>query len=331
MTDTSVIAVDKSTKARLSAKLRDRRTLVLALVGLVVGFFFIREASALIFGPPRAKGPESSSFATSQAGLAGLAELADQRGFKIEQRMYDLAGDEVPPLDPSKTLAVFNTELDPNEVATVAKFLLSGGRLVTGGRGSTWVMGVARPLRYSELNETTPLAGEVDRPELFGGAKELSVPSPIYFAAYAGDSLAWVGDQAIATEVAVGAGRIRMVSDPSLFSNSSLAKADNAAFALAMLGNPGDTVVFAEAGHGYRINTGTAKGLPWRLRWFLAFSLFATILGMIVQGRRNGPPERPHRVLPPPRSDYIYAVAANLQPASSSNDPSESHSNARPS
>ncbi len=331
MTEPTSIAVDETATTGLFSKLRDRRSLVLVIVAAVVGLFVVREASALIFGPPRAKGPDSSSFATSRAGLAALAELAHQQGFNVEQRRYDLAGSDVPPLDPSTVLAVFDTELDPNEVANVARFVISGGQLVTGGRGATWIIGLTRPLRYGESSDEPVGTGTVDQPDLFGGAKVLAVPSPIYFAAYPGVQLASVGDRTIATEVPLGAGTIRMVADPSLFSNSSLAKADNAAFALAMLGKPGDTIVFAEAGHGYRISTGTATGLPWRLRWFLVFSLFATVLGMIVKGRRNGPPERPHRVLPPPRSDYIYAVAANIHSDSSSKAPSESPSNARPS
>jgi hypothetical protein len=69
--------------------------------------------------------------------------------------------------------------------------------------------------------------------------------------------------------------------------------------------------VFAEGAHGF----GEASGLgaiPGRWQAALVGLTLAALLGLIAAGRRLGPPEEADRPLPPPRREYVDAVAVSL-------------------
>ncbi|MDP9403932.1 MAG: hypothetical protein M3P85_11555, partial [Actinomycetota bacterium] len=119
------------------------------------------------------------------------------------------------------------------------------------------------------------------------------------------------GGAALASVASVGRGRVVALADASVLHNALLARADNAAFALAVAGERGRPVAFAEAAHGF----GTAEGLgaiPHRWRWALAASVAAVLVWMWSRGRRLGPPEEQERPAPPPRRAYADAMAASL-------------------
>jgi hypothetical protein len=120
------------------------------------------------------------------------------------------------------------------------------------------------------------------------------------------------GDDGVLTTVAsVGSGRVVAVADASVLQNRRLAQADNAAFALAVVGEAGRPVSFAEYQHGYGRPTGV-RAVPARWRWALAGSLLAALAWMWSRGRRLGPPDLVEHVGPPPRRAYVDAVAATL-------------------
>jgi hypothetical protein len=108
----------------------------------------------------------------------------------------------------------------------------------------------------------------------------------------------------------VGRGRIVVLADASPLQNRGLARADNAAFALA-LATPGQTVTFLETVHGYGAATGLAA-LPPGARWGLLGLLLAGLAFAWSHARRIGPPQDVERALPPPRADYVDALAASL-------------------
>ncbi|HVM04131.1 MAG TPA: DUF4350 domain-containing protein, partial [Acidimicrobiales bacterium] len=119
------------------------------------------------------------------------------------------------------------------------------------------------------------------------------------------------GGATLATVTAAGRGRVVAVADPSVWQNRLLGQADNAAFALAAVGERGRPVEFAEAHHGYGRSRGPGV-VPWRWRWAAGVALVAASVAVWSRGRRFGPPEDAERELPPARRAYVDAVAASL-------------------
>jgi hypothetical protein len=129
-----------------------------------------------------------------------------------------------------------------------------------------------------------------------------------------GPLLAAVGpiqSPAIATGV-IGAGAVWAVADESILSNDALDRDDNAALALAMAGDAGRPIVFAEYVHGYEPITGFGS-LPGRVKAALWLAAIAGVLWMVGRSRRLGPAEQRSRPLPPARVVYINAMATSLE------------------
>jgi hypothetical protein len=106
-----------------------------------------------------------------------------------------------------------------------------------------------------------------------------------------------------------GRGRVVMVADPSPLQNRLLARADNAALALALSGQ--GPLTFVESVHGYGAATGLAA-LPADAGWALILLAAAALALMAARGRRFGPPEAARRELAPPRAAYVDALATTL-------------------
>jgi hypothetical protein len=126
--------------------------------------------------------------------------------------------------------------------------------------------------------------------------------------------LATRDDAVIAVSIPVGEGQLIALADSSMLTNDLLAEADNAAFALELLGNGSRPIVFAEEPHGFGASL-TPTGLPSNVRWFLFGLLAATLLLMITKTKRNGPPELAHRELAPARSGYLLSLGATIDRA----------------
>jgi hypothetical protein len=101
-------------------------------------------------------------------------------------------------------------------------------------------------------------------------------------------------------------------ADTSPLQNRLLGQADDAAFAVALAGGPGEgSVAFAEGPHGYGETTGLGA-IPSRWKVALVMGALAALLTIIAAGRRLGPPEDADRDLPPARREYADALGAAL-------------------
>ncbi len=108
----------------------------------------------------------------------------------------------------------------------------------------------------------------------------------------------------------IGAGHILLVAESSIFQNQLLGKRDNAALALALVGDT-HQVGFAEGPHGLSGATGWSA-IPGGWKVAIIGSALALLLAATARGRRIGPAERAGRALDPPRRASADALAAAL-------------------
>jgi len=254
--------------------------------------------------------PRSSSFSTGSTGVAAWAELLRRNGASTSAVRGSL-DDEGLAVD--STLVV----LDPDSVSgeeerAVRAFVDAGGRLVAGGASSTGLLsalldrspdwspdGVRRVRPDGDAPEVDGI--DVVATEGDGSWEELGETEPILAD----------GEVVVATVAEVGAGRVVMLADTSLLQNRLLDRADNAAFALQIVGD--STIVrLAEGQHGYGDATGLGA-IPGRWKLALVGLSLASLVGAVAAGRRLGPPEDEARALPPPRRAYVDAMAESLE------------------
>jgi hypothetical protein len=259
---------------------------------------------------PQPEGPDSSAYATAPAGLAAYADLLARNGGRVERRRRPVR-EGMPPA--RGTLVVLDpraVELD--EAGAIADWVRGGGRLVIGGRhGVEWLAG--------RLDEPLPSRadGEARSARVLAPAPETAGVRSVR--AVAGGELRDVGGALpllgppgapLAAVTRVGRGRVVVLADASPLQNRGLAREDNAAFALA-LATRGAPVTFLETVHGYGASTGLGA-LPASARWGLLGLLLAGLAFVWSRARRLGPPEDTERPLPPPRADYVDALAGSL-------------------
>ena len=300
---------------------------LVAFVALVIGLNLVTAGVTVVTGGSGPGGPTSSSYATAGDGLAAYAELLARNGHPVERVRTSL--DEAT-LDPGTTLVVADPAgVTPAEAEAIARFVGAGGRLVAAGRDAAPVLaglpGGGPEWDDAGVRSARPL---VPAPEVAGVTTVESAGAGSWDRS--GGTLPLLGDRerVLATVVVAGAGRVVALADASPLQNRLLARADNAAFALAIAGagrpgdtagagRPGDTagagrpVAFAEAQHGYGRRTGLGA-IPARWRWALAGGVLATIVWMWSRGRRLGPPDDIERPAPPARRAYVDAMAGAL-------------------
>ena len=259
---------------------------------------------------PEPNGPKSSSYATSPQGLAAYAAVLDRSGHPV-RRVRRAIADE-PPRD-GETLVVLDPEsLEPQEARAIGEWVRGGGRLVAGGDGdASWldeVVDEPPEIAFSSSNRrrallpVTETVGVEEIESVGGGAWD-----------EVGSALPIVGpaDAPLAVTAAVGEGNVVMLADASPLSNSGLARADNAAFGVALAGGKGEPVAFLETVHGYGVARGFG-GLPTSVKWTLLGLGLTAIVAAWAAGRRFGPTEDPDVPLPPPRVEYVDALASAL-------------------
>lgn len=280
--------------------------LAVLVAGLVVALTVVSYGLRTVVGKEPG-GPTSSSFATGSDGLAAFAELAARQGHQVVQLQAPL--DRVA-LEANVTVVVAQPdrlaeqEIDALEQAAKngARVLISGdpepfGHLTEGLRWSSRGSGSA------EVLLPLPALAKVER---VVASKEGSWS----------DLGPWLGliggnEGVIVAQRQTGAGSVVALADPSLWWNEQLGEADNAALAVALLGEPARTVIFAEAAHGYTGGKGFGA-YPRSWRWVAAGLVSAGICYAFAVGRRFGPPERTERELAPPRRAYADALARSL-------------------
>jgi hypothetical protein len=259
---------------------------------------------------PEPKGPDSSAYATSARGLAAYAELLRDFGHAVKRQRTDVRHS---PPDPKGTLVVLDAAaVAPDEARAIGAFVRAGGQLVAGGSFSSPWLGEAlgeAPLRTGgPAGDRRPLA---PAPETAGVGTVRSLDGGAWRNVGAALPVLGASDAPLAVVVRRGRGRALLLADASPLQNRALDLADNAAFGLAAAGPDGRRVTFLETVHGYGSRTGLAA-LPPAARWALLGLVLAGLAFAWSHWRRIGPPEEAETPLPPPRRDYVEALAAIL-------------------
>lgn len=281
-----------------------------AVIGLIIAVNLALAGLQSVIGGSDPGGPVSSSYTTDGDGLAAWGDLLAQRGHPVARLRRALDGAD---LDRRSTLVVVDPEgVTADDGAAAARFVAAGGRVVLGGVTATpflraltgdpvqWASdGARRAGALVPVPETTGVRGV----EASGGGRYAEVGGLLPVLGGRGSPIALVGT--------VGRGSIVALADPSIVQNARLARADNAAFALGIVGGSRRAVVFVESVHGFGSSTGLAA-LPATWKWAALGVLVAVVLGMWSFGQRFGPPEDERRSLRPPRQAYVDALAADL-------------------
>lgn len=276
-----------------------------AAVGLIVLGALVLVAFVGTVEPPGGSGPPSSSFSTGEHGVKAYAELLERAGYEVDQVRVPVSESPVPV---SGTIVLFDAPVASEDAAALRSFVMGGGRLVIGGRSS--------------LSSAFPELPAVDRAATgpvrvvfpaFPGVAEVATPPD--FSAY-GSAAGLVpvlaaGDAVLAGVRTEGAGVVVGLAEPQTVSNEFLARADNAALALALAGPVDRPVSFLEYPHGFTRAEGL-WALPVRWRWAFAGLGFAGVVWLLARARRLGPPDGRRRRLPPPRIEYVNGLAAGL-------------------
>jgi hypothetical protein len=253
-------------------------------------------------------GVPGSSYGTQDSGLAGLTQLLAHYGHPVSRVRGELTDQT---LDPRSTAFVIEpATLTAADTARLLQFATGGGRLVVGGSDPFYVRSLRdrapewSPAGRRNYHQIDPALGPIRRVETDAHG---SWSDPGSGRVVAGD-----GPLTLATADSVGAGGILFLADVSPLENAHLARADNAAFALGLAGNPGKPVVFVEGVHGYGESSGLGA-LPDAWKAALALFAIAAVVFAWSRGRRFGPPDRPARDLPPARAEYVRALAVTLE------------------
>jgi hypothetical protein len=275
-----------------------KRKHVILLVAVVVG---LNAIIALVdYVDPGPSGKRSSSLATAPAGFAAWVELARRNGVDVIALRSKIARAKLPT---GATVVVLDApSLPQREARALLTFAQAGGHVVAGGqRPGRWVDILDPDVTWvSSGPRTAERTGSVPETD---GVKRVVTAGRGSWRGTAGA----LGGLLVTRDA--GAGRIALLADASPLQNAGLAKADNAALALALAGD--GPLIFAESAHGYSDARGLAA-LPGAAKGALALLLVAAGLMMLARGRRFGPPEPESRELPPPRVAYVDALGATL-------------------
>ena len=281
-----------------------------AVAGVVAVFLALGLLSEALGGGP--SGPASSSYATDSQGLAAWAQLLSQSGHEVVRLRAPLADAR---LDPADTLVILDPDaLLPAEGRRLLAFTRAGGRLVIGGSDSqsTLPAVIPRPPTWSESGSRAQLA-VASAGMTVDGVDEVRSAGEGEWAVASGyrAPLRGASGGSLLLERSLGRGTIELLADASPLQNRLLTAADNAQFALELVGGRTRPVVFVESVHGFGQSRGLAA-LP--TSWRLAFALLALAgaLWALARGRRLGPAEPEHVASQPPRAAYVETLALLL-------------------
>lgn len=252
-------------------------------------------------------GPDGSSFVTTPQGTAALFETLDTVGVDVGRLRSPITPDALSDVGTILAIDVGSSSYDPAEIQRLAGFVSSGGRLVVGGR--------PQPDLVEALLDTPPdwsAATVLNGVQTIGGGTVVSGRFGV-FGPGPGIPLVVSGDRRLAVAHPIGEGVLVLVADAAVLSNATLDRAENAAFALGVVGD--GPVLFDEFRHGFTEGgrTGLLAAAPdaWVAAGLLA--IVAGTVALIVYGRRFGPPEPEGRDLVPSRERLIVAVGSTLR------------------
>jgi hypothetical protein len=283
--------------------------ITLVVIGAIIAVNVLAKGVDRAVGGNEPSGVAGSSYGTQPTGLAAAASLLSHYGHPVLRQRGSLARAS---LDPTITMFVIEPQtLTDNDEATLLEFVSRGGRLVIGGSDPFYLL----RLRDDPPEWAPPgLRSYSEIAPILGARRVEAVGNGVWTNPGSGTVFARTGDAALLTGEQVGRGEIFFLADVSPLENAYLARADDAAFALGLAGNASRPVAFAEGIHGF----GEARGLsaiptPWKLA-LLILAGAAVVLAW-SRSRRFGPPDRPARELPPPRAEYVRALAVTLERA----------------
>jgi Domain of unknown function (DUF4350) len=284
------------------------------IVGVIVGGIVVLNLLARgldqAVGGNQPSGRPGSSYATTQDGLAAYATLLHEYGHPVSHQRGALARTSLPP---SATLVALEPEgMTNDDSAALLRFVTSGGRLVIGGPAPFYLRSLRDnppdwaafgPSRYDDIDSSV---GDVRRVDTAGrGSWQPSSTG-------SRRDLVRRDDAVLVTEEQVGTGTIVYVADTSPFENGWIAKSGDAAMTVALAGEDGRSVVFAEGVHGYGTSRGI-RAIPSRWKIALLLLAVAAIAYIWSRARRLGPPDERSRELPPARAEYVDALATTLE------------------
>jgi len=274
-------------------------------------------------------GPVSSSLSTGADGMEAFADLVESFGHPVRSLTETVDPEDLPA---GATVVVADPEqMSEAEAMAIIETASRGGRLVLAGPGTAPLLEAAsgaglEPSRREpqELLSVSPDADGVAM--VAGSARELAGDTgwrwhpaseaaqgaggggaPVRVHAVDGD------DRAVLVSAPLGSGEVVALAESAVLQNQNLARADNAALALALAGGEGRTVVFVESVHGFDGKGMAAVPAAWR--WTAAGLALAFLLGLWWTGSRFGPPEPEGVTQRPARMDHVRAVAAGVERA----------------
>lgn len=261
-----------------------------------------------IFGDPEAvDGPDGSSFVTTPQGTAALAETIERTGGRVVRHLSPLDGPALDGVDAVVAADVGSATYDPFEIAALAAFVEAGGTVLLAGRPNGDLVS-ALVGEVPAWSATTTLSGT----RTLGDGVVVSGRFGV-FEPGNGLPLVVADTRDLAVAYGVGSGVVILVADSAILSNATLDRASNAHFALSLVGE--GAVLFDEFRHGFtdQGRTGLIAAAPdgWRNAGLLA--ALATVVALIVYGRRFGPPEPEGRDFVPSRDRLIIAVGSTLR------------------
>jgi hypothetical protein len=215
---------------------------------------------------------DAAPGSTASTGYAALVSLLHENGHKVSSDAGSLVG-----IDSAGggTILLTNNVLSAAENRAVDRLVRSGWLLVVIGGDSLETL---RPLAGSAISWTSggPTTYFVSR----HGSEDLGVGSVVTDGSGTftdiGNATALLDSSGLtlAAATAVGAGRVDFIADSSVFANSYLAKADNAAFALDVFGHSPAPVTISVANQ----SSGSGLGvLPTSWQVALLILLFAWV------------------------------------------------------
>jgi len=250
-------------------------------------------------------------------GYAAWESLMQREGVAVERfdaHPIELDG-TIDTLIDAYALGSAGAERTPADIDALAQWVRRGGRLIMIGSApqltgqETKTLG--RPAQRRVARSGAPLEASA-----FGGAvATLASTSHTRFVVGRGShGLVLLADRGgpLVVRVPLGHGAMLFISDPRLFANNALARADNArlAYLLARPRQRGRIIAFDEALHGSVRSRGwwETLGVPERIAF--TGTVLAILLALAGGALRLGPAIALRAVREPPADEFIAAVAA---------------------
>jgi hypothetical protein len=287
-----------------------RRTVVITVVAAVVVIIAMNLLARGLdeaVGGSKPGGAEGSSYATQATGLAGFTELVTHYGHDVRRIRGELTEASLSP-DETVILTDPGGALTGDESSALRSFVERGGRLLLVGVDS---FDAGRIVDDPPRARSGSVTYETFAPELDTLRTVRTAGQRAYEDDGEADVLVRDGTRVLAQRQALGAGEVISLADASVLTNGYLADEDNAALGLHLAGDDGRTIAFLEGVHGYEKSSGMSA-IPSRWKLALVVLVGAAFVYAWARGRRLGPADRPHRVLPPARAEYVDALSNTL-------------------